>query len=97
MHMYKRHGAKKYTNKQVEGLIEKRMVELITKNGKPLSGVIEIISFLKTKNKKIGLATSSSFVLIKAVLDTLGCSEDLLHTKDGTSLLWKCNLSSLDF
>ena len=42
--------------------------------------------------------------LYKAHLDawrsmsgTLGCSEDVLHTVEGTSLLWKCNLSSLDF
>ena len=77
-------GWEKYTSKQVEELIEKRMVELITKNGKPLIGVIDTINFLKTKNKKIGLATSSSFVLIKAVLNTLGLEQkfDFVHSAE---------------
>ena len=77
-------GWKKHTNKQVEELIEKRMVELITKNGKSLSGVVEMIDFLKTKNLKIGLATSSSFVLIKAVLETLGLEKkfDFVHSAE---------------
>ena len=77
-------GWEKHTNKQVEELIENRMVELITKNGKPLSGVVEMIDFLKTKNLKIGLATSSSFILIKAVLETLGLEKkfDFAHSAE---------------
>jgi len=77
-------GWEKYTNKQVEEFIEKRMVELITKNGKPLGGVIETINFLKTKNKKIGLATSSSARLIKAVLNILGLEQkfDFVHSAE---------------
>ena len=77
-------GWKKYTNKHVEELIENKMVELITKNGKPLNGVVEMIDFLKTKKLKIGLATSSSFILIKAVLETLGLEKkfDFVHSAE---------------
>lgn len=48
-----------------------RMVELLSRDGKPLTGVIETLSLLQSKGLKIGLATSSYQVLINCVLSTL--------------------------
>ncbi len=48
-----------------------RMVELLGKDGKPLTGVIESLEYFKSKGLKIGLATSSYEVLIECVLETL--------------------------
>lgn len=47
------------------------MVELIHENPFPLVGVIETLQYLKEKDIKIGLATSSPSILIDAVLDNL--------------------------
>jgi HAD superfamily hydrolase (TIGR01509 family) len=68
---YTKVGWKKYSEQEVEELIMKRMVDLIHQNGAPLVGVLETIAFLKENKIKIGLATSSYTVLIKAVLETL--------------------------
>lgn len=57
--------------KDVEEAIVDRMVELITANGEPLVGVIETLEFLRAKNIKIGLATSSYSRLIETVLKVL--------------------------
>ena len=57
-------------SKVVEDIISK-MEELILANPFPLKGVIETLQFLKTKEFKIGLATSSSKRLINAVLSSL--------------------------
>lgn len=55
----------------VEDEIINKMLELIKKNPYPLPGVIETLGFLKETSVKIGLATSSSFQLIDAVLKNL--------------------------
>ena len=58
----------KYSVEEVEAKIIARMVDLIRENGAPLPGVVETISFLKEKNMKIGLGTSSYEMLIHTVL-----------------------------
>jgi HAD superfamily hydrolase (TIGR01509 family) len=57
-------------SKVVEDIISK-MEKLILANPSPLKGVIETLEFLKTKELKIGLATSSPKRLINAVLSSL--------------------------
>ena len=57
--------------KEVENRIVQRMIELLKEYGEPLSGVVDTLKHLKSKNFKIGLATSSYEVLINTVLDTL--------------------------
>lgn len=47
------------------------LIELITEEGKPLTGSIELLQYLKAKNYPIGLATSSSHALVDAVLNKL--------------------------
>jgi sugar-phosphatase len=56
---------------RVEENIISKMEELIIQNPFPLVGVIETLQFLKKKQMKIGLATSSSKRLIDAVLTSL--------------------------
>jgi sugar-phosphatase len=56
---------------KVEKDIISKMEELIIQNPFPLVGVIETLQFLKKKQRKIGLATSSSKRLIDAVLTSL--------------------------
>jgi sugar-phosphatase len=77
-------GWKNYSEQEVEELIIKRMIDLIHQCGSPLVGVLEMIAFLKAKNIKIGLATSSYTVLIKAVLETLKIEKqfDFVHSAE---------------
>jgi sugar-phosphatase len=55
----------------VQEKIISKMEELIASNAQPLPGVIETLTFLKSKGLKIGLATSSSSRLIRIVLREL--------------------------
>lgn len=81
---YNRVGWDNCSEQEVENRIMNRMVELIHQNGDPLPGVIETIDFLRTNNIKVGLATSSYTVLIKAVLQTLNIesSFDFVHSAE---------------
>ena len=60
------------------------MEELIAANAQPLPGVIETLTFLKSKGIKIGLATSSSSRLISIVLRELAISDffDFAHSAE---------------
>ncbi len=73
---YNQVGWEKLSSKDVEDLIIQKMVRLIQENGDPLVGVIETISFLKSQEIQIGLATSSYNVLIDTVLESLGIREE---------------------
>jgi sugar-phosphatase len=61
-----------------------KMEELIAANAQPLPGVIETLTFLKSKGLKIGLATSSSSRLIRIVLKELAISDffDFTHSAE---------------
>jgi sugar-phosphatase len=69
---------------EIEEAIIVKMIELISKNAQPLSGVIETLTFLKNKGIKIGLATSSSSRLIKVVLAELNIARffDFVHSAE---------------
>jgi len=75
------------TPEEIETKIVERMVELISKNGTPLPGVVETLTFLKSQKIKIGLATSSYEILINAVLSTLNISDyfDFTHSAENES------------
>lgn len=77
-------GWESATPKEVENKIVQRMVELLIENGTPLTGVIETLQFLKTKGKKIGLATSSYEILIDTVLEALSIRSyfDFTHSAE---------------
>jgi sugar-phosphatase len=61
-----------------------KMEELIAANAQPLPGVIETLTFLRSKGLKIGLATSSSSRLIRIVLKELAISNffDFTHSAE---------------
>ena len=77
---HKEVGWDRYSPKEVEDKIVQRMVELINENGDPLPGVVDTINYLKSKNIKIGLATSSYTLLIETVLEVLSLSNDFDFT-----------------
>mgnify|MGYP002634503283 FL=1 len=81
---YNHTGWEGLTPQEVEEKIVQRMVELISKDGKPLIGVIETLQFLKAKGLKIGLATSSYSVLIETVLTKLNIKSyfDFTHSAE---------------
>jgi sugar-phosphatase len=73
-----------YSIEEVESKIIHRMVNLIRENGSPLPGVIETITYLRSKNIKIGLGTSSYEILIKTVLSVLNIEKefDFVHSAE---------------
>lgn len=64
-----------HSAKDVEYMIVKRMEELLRERAKPLPGVLEALAYFQENELKIGLATSSYKVLIKAILETLGITD----------------------
>ncbi len=76
-----------YSLDEVEEKIIQRMITLIQSNGKPLIGVIDTLNYLKEKDLKIGLGTSSYSILIDAVLTTLGIEHyfDFTHSAEHES------------
>ncbi len=68
----------------IQEKIISKMEELIAANAQPLPGVIETLTFLKSKGIKIGLATSSSSRLISIVLRELAISDffDFAHSAE---------------
>ena len=84
---YNHTGWEGLTPQEVEEKIVQRMVELISKDGQPLIGVIETLQFLKAKGLKIGLATSSYSVLIETVLTKLNIKSyfDFTHSAEHES------------
>lgn len=81
---YNHTGWESATPKEVENKIVQRMMELLIENSTPLTGVIETLEYLKSKGKKIGLATSSYEILINTVLDTLSIRSyfDFTHSAE---------------
>ena len=77
-------GWNELSPKEVENKIVARMIELISTHGEPLTGVLETLDFLRSKNIKIGLGTSSYSVLIEAVLGTLKIANkfDFVHSAE---------------
>ncbi|RLV58601.1 hexitol phosphatase HxpB [Parashewanella curva] len=60
-----------YDNNQVSQQLVTAVVDFIHRDGQPMNGVIDALSFCQRQGFKIGLATSSPMVLVDAVLDTL--------------------------
>ncbi len=72
---YNKFPWKSISQRQVTENIIKRVIDLIAQQGEPKSGVKEIIEFLKGKNVKIALASSSAYPIIDIVLNRLGIKE----------------------
>lgn len=65
------HKAVHISAKDLENTIMQLLLQLIENEGKAIGGILEVIDFCKTKKLKIGLATSSSNLLMTAVLKKL--------------------------
>jgi mannitol-1-/sugar-/sorbitol-6-/2-deoxyglucose-6-phosphatase len=81
-HWYERYPWEGYTIKELADKIIEKMVYFISNFGEPLPGVISSLEYFKTKGYKIALASSSSYVLIDAVLNRLNIREyfDVIHS-----------------
>lgn len=72
------------TKKELEDEVMRNILNLVKEKGEPMIGVIQILDFLKTKNIKIALASSSQFRLINTVLDKLNIKDyfDLIYSAE---------------
>ena len=70
--------------KAVEDAIIDQMIELVHKNPMPLEGVYDTLDYLKKVNIKIGLATSSPYRLLNAVLSAMNIEKyfDFVHSAE---------------
>ena len=64
-----------FAKKQVEEMIVAKVIELISLKGKSLSGVNNAIAFVKEKQVKIAIASSSSLPIIQAALEKLNLTD----------------------
>jgi sugar-phosphatase len=73
--------------KVVEDAIIDRMIELVHENPMPLEGVNETLIYLKKIDIKIGLATSSPYRLLNAVLSAMNIDKyfDFVHSAEKES------------
>jgi sugar-phosphatase len=55
----------------VENEIIQEVLRLVRTKGKPMPGLLDLLDWLKSKNIKTGLATSSLFSIMDVVLDSL--------------------------
>lgn len=68
---YQKYPWKNLTKKEVEELIIAKVIELIHLKGEPLAGVYKAISFVRQKQVKLALASSSATIIIQAALQKL--------------------------
>lgn len=54
--------------RKAENIILSNVVSLISEKGTPMDGLVDVLTFLRKNNFKIGLATSSPRIVIDAVL-----------------------------
>ena len=83
---FKKHGITHISIDEFDELVITRLCNLIKQEGKPMKGVIEALQFLKQKNLKTGISTSSNTRLMNTVVDVLNirhyfnelCSAELM-------------------
>ena len=73
---YKKYPWDNLSKLQVEDAIVNKLIEFIHTEGKALAGVEDAINYVKTKNIKIALASSSSYKIINAALQKLNIADD---------------------
>ena len=69
-----------------ENEIVSNVIGMVRNEAQPMPGVPEIFKLFKSKNFKIGLATSSPFALIRVVTEKLGIQESLSAISSGNEL-----------
>ncbi len=68
---FKKHGITHISIDEFDEFVINRLCELIKTEGKTMKGVLEALDFLKRKNLKIGIGTSSNTKLMNTVVDVL--------------------------
>ena len=71
----KHHQLVNVSPSQLENKIIDSLIQLIAIEGKPMTGVLNLLSFCKEKGLKVGLATSSSHRLMESVLNKLNVTD----------------------
>lgn len=67
-------------NLKIESIVSDIMTEMvtaITRHGKAMPGLMQLIQFFKDKNLPMALASASQFILINAVVKKLNLQDDL--------------------
>lgn len=79
---YKRHPWSSPSQEEVARKIDSTVIELIRTKGKAKEGVNEVIALCKEAGLPIAIASSSSKVLIRAVLERIGIADkiDIIHS-----------------
>lgn len=83
-----RHPWANLTKQEVEDLIVAKVIELIQLKGEPLAGVNDAVSFVKQKQVKIALASSSALPIIKAALRKLDLTDIFTEIYSAESETW---------
>ena len=70
-----------------------QVIALILQEGQAKAGVLETLDLIEARGLKIGLATSSPFTMVEAVLGKLGIqpgADGQLTAEQGTAALAAC-------
>lgn len=98
-HWFKHHNITHSTPTQLNDSVHKHLIDLIIADGNAMKGAIELLDFFKTKQFPLGLATSSSHILVDAVLHktqihpyfhTITSAEFLEYGKPHPEVFLKC-------
>lgn len=71
-HWFAHHAIKDHSPAELHDEVIRHLVELIRLEGKTMEGTVEALEHLKKKGIPVGLATSSSHLLMDTVLEKLG-------------------------
>ena len=72
---YKKYPWDTLSQLEVQERIVNKLIELIHTEGKPLAGVNAAINYVKSKNIKVALASSSAYKIINAALEKLNIAD----------------------
>jgi len=70
-HWFLHHVVKDHSPEELDRKVISHLVELINEEGNPMPGTLEALEFFKNRNIPLGLATSSSHILIDTILNKL--------------------------
>ncbi len=85
---YKKYPWDNLSKLEVEEAIVDKLIELICTEGKALAGVNDAINYIKTKDVKIALASSSSYKIINAALKKLNLTDtfEIIYSAESEAL-----------
>lgn len=98
-HWFNHHNITHSTPTQLNDSVIAHLIDLIKTKGEVMSGAFELLEFLKSKKFPLGLATSSSHILVDAVLEktqtkpyfsSVTSAEFLKHGKPHPEVFFKC-------